>query len=85
MFTPVTYQAICTPAQQLKAETAEGISPRGLAELSIRHLRHAFPEARNEIDLLTIQHGYWRVETAAKNLLEGYFACTEGHNNLSSS
>ena len=73
MFTPATYQAICTVVQQLKAETAGGISPRGLAELTIRHLRDTFPEAREEIDLLTTQHGYWRVETAAKNLLEGYF------------
>lgn len=54
MFTPATYLAICTVAQQLKAETAGGISPRGLAEITIRHLPDTFLEACEEIDLLTI-------------------------------
>jgi hypothetical protein len=70
VFSKSTAGAIAAPSSQLAAN-AEGVTPRGLAEHTLRHLRNGeFSGVIDEVDALIHEHGYWEVETAVTRLIE---------------
>jgi hypothetical protein len=70
MFTQTTENAITALSTQLAANAA-GVTPRGLAEHTLRHLRNGgFTGAIEEVNALIHEHGYWEVETAVTRLIE---------------
>jgi hypothetical protein len=71
VFSKTTEGAITALASQLAANAGAEVSPRGLAELTLRHFRSGgLADACVEIEALIHKHGYWEVETAAVRLLE---------------
>ncbi len=71
MFSKTTANAITTVSAQLAANTRAGVSPRGLAEHTLRYVRNGnFSGVSEKVHALIDEHGYWEVETATTRLIE---------------